>query len=442
MNRKLIYIGLIVGSTLLSSCDKYLDVKPVGMVMPRTTEDFRALMLNSYSSFPQHKSYLGLRTDEYVLRSGTLDVDFIKDFYIWKDQNQEVSATLMPYGQFYKSIFNANHIIKEIDEMAGISAANNQIKAEAYAMRAYAHFELLNIYADNYNPATASTDKGVPVITEIDLEIIPVRSSVADVYAQIFKDLDASEALFVENSPTTENFRYRFSKRAFYALKSRIHLYRQEWAFAKANAENALSLNNNLEDLNNTTKLPNEFTSAEVIQALDYSANTSVNNSTYVNPNFVALYNDSGDLRKTKYFSLNGSNYGSLKGGNVKFKTTFRNAEMYLNIAEAEAQLNNLDNAKKAVLELAVKRLTPTYYSNYETFINGLGKEDLIIEIFNERAREFALEGLRWYDLKRSTRPGITHTFNGETYVLQQDDARYVIQFPRDAVQKNPNLLN
>lgn len=443
MKKKLIYIALLAGSALFASCDKYLDIKPVGTVIPTTTEDFRGLMVSAYQAFPSHKSFLNLRTDELLLDEFSEDVPAIKDIYIWNDLNPEAGASSYGYRDFYRSIFYANHILTEIDGRAGNSATVDQIKAEALTMRAYAYFELLNMYAVNYNPATAATDKGVPIVLDIDLEKDHTVATVAEVYAQIFKDLEQSNNLFTETGVLANNLRYRFSKRAYYALKSRIHLYRQEWNEAKVNAGAALTINDDLEDLNvPSSKLPADFSSVEMIQALDEVGRVTVSASTYISPNFLSLFNNGGDLRRSRYFVQSGSRWRSNKGGNRQFNTSFRNGELFLNIAEAEVQANHLPEARIALLALAKNRLTPAYYLQYETTVNGLNEVDLLTEIYNERARELSLEGLRWFDLKRTTRPSVTHTFNGDPYVLQQNDPRYVIRFPREAIQNNPNLLN
>ena len=71
-----------------------------------------------------------------------------------------------------------------------------------------------------------------------------------------------------------------------------------------------------------------------------------------------------------------------------------------------------------------------------------MNKETLIQEILNERTRELAFEGHRWFDLRRTTRPHIEKVLKGGTYVLEQDDQRYTIQIPREAIAANPELAN
>jgi len=60
--------------------------------------------------------------------------------------------------------------------------------------------------------------------------------------------------------------------------------------------------------------------------------------------------------------------------------------------------------------------------------------------ILDERFREFAMEGQRWYDLRRANQKKIVHLINGTTYTLIENDPRYTIDIPQQAKLNNPYL--
>ena len=71
-----------------------------------------------------------------------------------------------------------------------------------------------------------------------------------------------------------------------------------------------------------------------------------------------------------------------------------------------------------------------------------MDKDELLQEIYDERYRELAFEGHRWFDLRRTTQPAITKTENEKEYKLEQGDERYTIRIPNEAIKINPNLTN
>ncbi len=437
--KKIIYFGLVMTASALTSCNKYLDIQPVGTVIPASESDFRGLMTSSYTSFPAHKSYLSLRTDELLLDESSTDAARTKDIYLWNDQNPDPTTTAYPYLAFYKSIFYTNQIISTIDEKLSGSATVDQIKGEAYLMRAYAHFELLNLYSEVYSSSNMGL-RGVPLSTKIDLEQRFVPATLGDSYAQVLSDMEKGSALLtVEDQVKGAN--YRFSKRAAYAMSSRVHLYRDEWQAAVEAAQKALAINDKLVDLNAAASLlPNDFESAEMIMALEKVSIPEVRSSSFISPALLSAYSD-GDLRKGRYFQKRGGDYVSLKGGENRFNVSFRNADLYLTIAECNARLGNMAEALKYLSALKKNRFTADAYTQEAKADANLSKEQLLDAVLLERKRELALEGLRWYDLKRTTRPTITHTSFGRTVTLQQNDPRYVIRYPQEAINNNPDLL-
>lgn len=424
----------------LGSCKKYLDIEPTGKVIPTTASDFRALLTTAYSGFPEHKSLLAVRTDELILDEYTNDFSAFRDIYKWNDNNPDAVTFGFPYLVFYNTIFYANEVIANVELKAGKTEETDQIKGEAYLLRAYCHFELVNMYGKPYNKATAASDRGVAIALKMDLEQHYVPASVEAVYAQVLADIaEGQKLLNVQTYEAGKN--YRFTTRAAFALEARVNEFKGEWATALATAQKALALNNELEDLNiEGSKVPNHYLAKENIMSMENAFSNAITGSSYISEHLLGIYDHENDLRFGKYFSKRGGDYVSLKGANDALKISFRNGELYLIEAEAALELNNTSLAAERLLALKVNRLKPEYFNTEKTRIQGLGKEALLTEIIAERERELALEGHRWYDLRRYGQPAIVHTVDGVDYNLQKNDPRYTLRFPKAAIANNPNL--
>jgi hypothetical protein len=127
-------------------------------------------------------------------------------------------------------------------------------------------------------------------------------------------------------------------------------------------------------------------------------------------------------------------------------RVTFRSAEIYLIAAEAAAHLSGkLEMSKSRLKQLLERRLTPDYYTEKAAEIDAMSQSELIAEIADERFRELALEGHRWYDLRRTTRPRIVKeyydtNFIPQSLVIEENDSRYTIPLPQEAIEGNPHL--
>lgn len=433
------YILLFITVVAVTSCDNYLDVKPVGKVIPETLNDFRAVLTKGYEVYPQHKSLTSLRGDELMLNEYSDDLVYYKDIYIWKDANPDRLTTDFQYQQLYNVIFYSNVVINEASKKVSDSPEKNQLIGEAHALRAMAYFDLINLFAKPYNPATASTDKGVPLALKIDLEQAYVPESVAAIYNQI--QLDKEQAKSLLNIETqVKGINYRFSKAALYAFESRIYLYKKEWSKALEAVNNALAYKNELVNLNTKSVLPNNYDTAESILALEDTFINSLKSASYVSVDLIAAFNKQTDLRFPIYFLANGSRFKFKKGGELNQKSSFRTAELYLTKAETLNEVNNLAAAKTTILTFIEKRYTAAGFDQLTLEINAMDKVALSNFISQERQREFTVEGHRWFDLRRASQKQIVHMLDGTSYTLTQNDPRYTLPFPANVRLNNPDL--
>ena len=422
----------------LTSCDNFLDITPTGKVIATTGEEYRALLTNEYKYFPKDRHMTTVRTDELQLSGNTSsnDLDAYLDLWLWKDDNPSPTTSYFSWRTYYHNIYIANYIIEHQHEITNAKADEiSQLVGEAYMMRAYDLFLLVNLYAEPYTHCTPATTRGVPMLLEADVNAIPRCSSVETVYQQVLADLTLAEQ-HMNVSQWEQGKNYRFTKVAAQALRARTYLYMGRWQEALTAAQAVIAAHGDLVDLNATDALlPDDYQSAENIVALEQF---SSNLSTVINQpskDFLALYR-SGDQRKSTYYKrATSTTYSLLKSEGY---CSFRSAEAYLTAAEAEAQLGNTANAIELLKPLLAKRLNTTAYNEALELMAAMNQSQLLQEIYDERGRELAFEGHRWYDLRRTTQPALTRTYKGETYTLTPD--KYTMSFPTEAVESNPEI--
>lgn len=446
MIKKIGYIFLLTGSILLSSCDSYLDIQPVGQVIPNTLAEYRSLFTTVYNKNLNDKGITEVRTDiASVLQSDEVSSprNTFGDIEKWNDGNPSASTRQFGWAQYYTNLYYANAIIDKKDEITeGNQLDINQLVGEAYLMRAYMHFILVNLYGQPYTKAGALDTKAMPLKLDLDLEGTPSRNTVKEIYGSILADITSAHELMNKKDWETQ-YSYRFSTLSVDALESRVYLYMGEWQKSYEASERLLAEKASLENLNNeNASLPSEYTSVERITAYESILESDFATSFVVTPAFYEKYEEGQDLRKAKYFTNKEGFTISTKVGESKLKCSFRTGEFYLNSAEAAAHLNKLPEARSRLLKLIENRYTPTRYAQKKVTIDAMNQEDLITEILNERALELAFEGHRWFDLRRTTRPEIRKEVTGSTYILGQDDARYTLRIPQSAIDANPGLLN
>ena len=432
-----IHCSLFV-SMMFTSCDNFLDITPTGKVIASTGEEYRAMLTYEYKYFPKDRHMTTVRTDELKFSGSTAssDLDAYLDLWLWKDENPSPTTSYFSWRSYYHAIYIANYIIEHQEEIADASAKTiNQLVGEAYMMRADCHFLLVNLYAEPYTHCTPATTRGVPMMLEADVNAIPGSSSVETIYQQVLSDIaEAEQRLNVTKWDEGEN--YRFNTISAQALRARTYLYMGRWQEALTAAKAVIAAHGDLEDLNvSSALLPDSYQSAENIVALEQF---SSNLSTVINQpsnDFISLYR-TGDQRKSKYFKrATSTTWTLLKSDGY---CSFRSAEAYLTAAEAAAQLNDLTGAIDLLKPLLQKRLNATAYQETLDLMTPMNQSQLLQEIYDERARELAFEGHRWYDLRRTTQPALTRTYGGQTYTLTPE--KYTMRFPTEAVESNPEI--
>ena len=444
MNMKKTFHILWLAAALLplTGCNDFLDIQPVGKVMPQTGDEYRELLTFAYATVPSDRGTTTFRADE-VTMEGENNAEGLAsylDIWRWNDVSPDPTTVSFSWRTYYQVNYIANSVIENRNSITEASdAERNQLVGESYMFRAYMHFLLVNLYAEPYTHCDPVTTKAIPLKLDSDINKTLSRSTVAEVYRSILEDLDEAEKLLnVETWPEGET--YRFNTLSVNAFRARIYLYMGNWEKAYEYATDVVSRHGELEDLTTSNVLPNHYQSVEAILSMERLYSAASLGVGYVNPDLMSLYR-SGDMRRTKFYrQLSASVAEPLKTGTTEFRCTFRSAEFYLIAAEAAVEQNDTKNAIHYLTELMKKRYNTAMYPTYEAEVQAMTRDELRQEIYDERFRELAFEGHRWFDLRRTTRPELVKTYQGETYTLEQDDERYTLRIPPEAIEANPGL--
>lgn len=428
------------------SCDKYLDIQPVGKVIPRTAKEFRALLTQAYSSVQPDRGMATFRSDE-MLMDGTLvaeDLNSYKDIWIWNDVSPSENTATFKWRQSYHTLFIANYVIESKDKIEeGTANEVNQLVGESYMLRAYMHFLLVNLHGEPYTHCDPATTKAIPLKLDSDTETTLSRNTVGEVYNSVLSDLTEAEK-YLNVDQWDLGYNYRFNTLSVNAVRSRVYLYMGEWAKSLEASQAVLQINNQLVDMSTSKVLPSEYNSPENILALEQVMTAAYVRAAKVNTALWRMYS-SDDLRRSKYFTqVTASNILVAKGGSNQYACSFRVGEIYLNAAEAALMTGEaaMPAARTYLLTLMKQRYEAPAYTEKEAAINAMDRNELLQEIYDERTRELAFEGHRWFDLRRTTRPRLEKKYGGTTYVLEENDPRYTIRIPSEAIEANPGLAN
>ena len=414
-----------------------MDIVPTGKVIPEKVTEFRALLTNGYSAFPKYKYLLSLRSDEVMPIVGdSYYMDYI-DFAIWQDNSPNTTVNY-PWSNPYKAIFYANSVIEDImsAEEDTEEDSREQVKGEALLLRAYTHFDLLNLYGKPYKPESAISDSGIPIATQIDIEQKYEAATVEEVYNQIFADIkEGRELLQVEQQ--SRDVQYRFSKRSAMALEARVRLYHQDWEDALELAEELIP-SCSLENLNEATAGdPALVTSKEAIMSLEVIGSYYLNGGMHITSQLLEKYNQAGDKRLGVYFKENGDYYVCKREYGNNARITFRSGEIYLIAAEADIYLNGGANAAGYINKVRER-----------AGANPLTGSITVRDILDERGRELCGEYCRFYDLKRTgmfknseylenTHPDLAQFFH-PNYALRPISTTFTATITNGSEYQNP----
>lgn len=388
----------------------------------------------------------------------------------WTFAADDISLTrgnLSTYDNHYRVIDRANRVMRALPETdstrTGDNALRVRLRGEMLALRAYMHFELWRWYAKNYDPnGLALAYMESPSIQDVG------RITMQPYFSKMMADLAEARTLI----PAGYNDIFRVTRNAVIGMQARAALYMKDWAAAEAFATeyiNALPLATRADfpniwmDASNTevawkikrtvqTTIPGSFYRARALQAntvgtIFYSVSSKLWDAfDHTNDVRAAVYMKDEPLvsanatrapfskivRKYDIYAYNNANEGV-----ADFKM-FRTGEMYLIRAEARAELNKLGPAAQDLNALRAARING--YTT-QTFAD---QATLITAIIDERFKELAFEGHRFWDLKRRNLPverRAVDAYYASATVLPAGNHRFVMPIPFYEIQANRQIV-
>ncbi|MEJ5145358.1 RagB/SusD family nutrient uptake outer membrane protein [Sphingobacterium sp. MYb388] len=454
MKQKLIFI-LIPLLFLQTGCKKdFLDQRPnLSQAIPVTVADCQAL-LDDYSrmnaAYPDHGE---AASDSYYFTdavynslSDANNSPENKNNYSWHPQGEHVSQWL----QSYQVVYSANLVLSTLEEFSANELNYKAVKGSALFFRAFALYNLAQLFCKPYIATTAGTDPGIPLRLTPNPQEVSSRETVKQVYDRITADLNEAVSLL----PVEVHVKSRPSKAAAYGALARVLLAMEDYTNAGKMADECLKLQPTLIDYNATSTTPTATTvrnastgpaflrfNAEVIfQAVTISG-TLAQGMVQINPALYDSYAES-DRRKTVFFG-EGMEWWGEPNGIIGFRGNYDGTEnpvlfmglatneIYLIRAECYARTGNTALAMNDLNTLMAKRMIPPYVNRTASSANNA-----VVQILEERRKELVFRTLRWTDLRRLNKDPqfavtLRRNMNTIPYTpLQPNDLRYTFLIP------------
>jgi len=457
---KTIALVLMVG---FAGCDDYVELEPIGPDADayfNNQEEYESALIGAYDLLAA--SYVNVLTavvasDDYGAGGDTATIDqpTLQNINVMAHTSADENQLRDVWNFMYAGINRANYLLEFKDKTD--FEGKDEILAQTYFLRAYYTFELVKFFGNI--PLKVEERDGVQRIVDGRVVIgeefdINRTQDISTAYALIEEDLKEA----IPNLPPTQDQPYKVTKGAAQALLGKVYLYHgtfDQTKFANAatmlnnviggqysltTGQDYLDLFDNRMENSSESVFEIQYTGVEgadwgCIQCSEgtYFAQFCGPRSPYNNTVYRSgwgfclpslelyeLYGDVDPRRDITIYDLRDAQdsydpgegdtgffnkkYMARKeddrvGGNplnhANNYRSIRYADVLLMAAEAEAQSGGI-NAQNYLNEVRAR----AFGDNSNDYTSGEG--DLLEAIYNERRKEFAGEGFRFFDLVRT----------------------------------------
>lgn len=461
--------------SVVFSCEENLEVSNPDALSPELVlvdvEGYESVLLSAYNRIKDFDWYGQNAMVAPEILADNLDFFNSTGRYEGEYVN-EVRAHMERWEDLYIGINNCNLVITGLDELTDLTAdemaARDVVKGEALFIRALNYHDLARVYG--YEPGQEVNGLN----TTVPLRLTPTngasdafntrpRATNTEMYDQLESDLTQAINLLPESNPDGP---YRVDQAAAHALLARVYLYEGRWADAAAQAQEAMNktsatlITDKSEYFDSWSAIPHpESIFESEIRSVDWSTVDGANNSMHSLTSNITeggqfiigssaelaavLDSEPGDFRDTIWTRIDGRPDGlrrcekwqGEKGDFLENLPIIRYSEMMLIRAEGLAKSGNEGTALEVLNEFRAARGLPA------ADVSGTELTDLIMK---ERRLEFAMEGHRWFDLKRlgmdipksdqsTLRSGVTE--------IEYTDFRILADLPVSELNLNDQLV-
>ena len=488
MKKNILLLFLFTG--LLSCGDDYLKTAPTSSVseddifstITGASTVIEGMHRYMYSYYDNHSTF-GQKSVDLI--ADILGEDFFPNesgygwFVPWYQylvhRNIQGKDLEFVWSFYYDLIANANIVLNKLDDIPVFDdqiPLKENLRAQALTYRAFAHYQLVQLFAKRYNFENGGDNShmGVPVVLTPGPEGLP-RSTVAEVYSQIKKDLNDAISLFngSANGVSRSN-KSQININVAQAIAARVALTTGDWAGAAGHAREArqgTALETNY--LYGWSKVSTEWIWGAILIAEQQTSYASF--FSHIDPLFggyasfgnhklgsitlIDFMNDT-DQRKeafnSHHFGENVFEKSFAKKENVGWKFTgfgewtndylyIKAGEMYLIEAEALARQAGKDSEAIKVLTELVTNRDPKYVAP------ALTGDALIEHILLQRRCDLWGEGQRFFDIKRVNK-GFSRLNNGHNNALWNDAPEFganakqlIFLIPKQEMDSNPDMV-
>lgn len=452
------YILLLLCTTMFcTSCTKFLDKEPTNYAsqetLMATAQGVTSALIGCYNDF-QSYSYYGrnfvLIGDVYAdnAKLSTMNIGNFSSFYNYSVTNDDADLKTF-WSTAYRIIRNADNIIAACQDSTR-NDLDETIYGEALAIRSLAYFDLVRIFGQK---RSYDDEAGIPIAN--DTVPYPARSKVSQVYTMIIKDLKKAKTL-LERAEVTP---FRFNKYSVEALLVLVYKTNNNFTDAIAQAEelieegpySLLTAENYMDSWKQESSSESIFSIA--MSSTDNAGTNSIGHmlspdgygGLVPTEDLLKLYSDN-DIR-TQFFNVRSETFFNKypgRDGNLGIDNVpvIRLSEIYyiladcymyklLTTGDSQYETKTID-----ILNKVTKRVDAT------AIFDGLSMDDLLLSIHEGYRKEFAFEGKRFFQLKRSIYAFAIERTDCNSNICKVENPSYLFAFPLPIAElnANPNL--